>query len=79
MFLWKMSKVVKFWWLNRGLHENKSLLDKIVRLQTMLDEFCQRKGNNIFYGGERPDSVDFRCYAVVRRVRHTFMMKQFLD
>jgi hypothetical protein len=74
-YFWKLGKALKFGFLDRSLHENVSALDKHVRLQTMLDEFTSRKAEGEFYGGERPDATDFRCYALVRKVRHTFMMK----
>ena len=33
----------------------------------------------MFHGGDKPDQADFRVFAILNRVAHTFMMIQVMD
>ena len=49
---------------------------KFALIQTTLDEFAERvtlQGGK-YHGGDKPDAADFRAYALIQRVMHTFIM-----
>lgn len=45
-YFWKLGKSVKYGWIDRNQHENKTFVDKTIRLQKALDELGNRMGDN---------------------------------
>ena len=55
--------------------------EKFALIQTTLDEFSDRitlQGGK-YHGGEKPDAADFRAYALIQRVSHTFIMMEVMQ
>jgi len=55
-----------------------TLPEKYQKFHKVLDEFCDRKGDNQFHGADAPDAVDFKVFSHVNRVYHTFTIKSLL-
>ena len=54
--------------------------EKFAQIQTTLDEFADRitlQGGK-YHGGHKPDAADFRAFALIQRVSHTFIMMEVM-
>jgi hypothetical protein len=51
-YLWKISKLVRIYYTGRADDSKLKLRDKHIKIQTELDQFCDRMGkDNTFHGG----------------------------
>ena len=70
--MWKISKIIRIYCAGRAENSKLKLRDKHIKIQTALDEFCDRIGKeNTFHGGNRPDAADFKIFSILNRVAHT--------
>lgn len=63
-------------------HFKTPLMERLADVQTAFDIFMdrvQRQTGAKFHGGKIPDACDFKVYALVARMQHTFVVKKIFS